>query len=197
MDIKTLFAITGSIIGIVFTIPYIIDIFRRKTEPHSYSWLVWTILQATGVLAMLASGAGIGILYLSLSTGMCALIFVLSLRFGTKNVTSFDLVCLVSALSALFVWFFMHDALLSIIMVSCIDFIGFLPTFRKAYADPFTETVSNYFSGGVAQVLSLASLSEYHLTTSLYLIALALANFIFTTMVLLRRMQLQRAELRK
>jgi|SRR3989338_3035387 len=187
MDIKTLFAVVGSIVGVVFTIPYIVDIFRHKTQPHSYSWFVWTLLQTTGLLVMFSTGAGIGATYLVASTGMCAFIFFLSLRYGTKNITLFDTVCLIAALSAMFVWFFLHDALLSIILVSCIDFVGFLPTFRKAYEEPWSETVSNYFSGGIAQAFSIIALSEYHVATVLYLATLSSANMIFTTMVLVRR----------
>ena len=187
MNLKITLAVAASVIGITACVPYIRDIFRRKTTPHSYSWLVWTILQITGALAMLASGAGWGVFYLVVGAGFCAFIFVLSLWYGTKNITTFDTVCLVAALGATSVWFFLHDALASIVLVACIDFVAFLPTFRKAYAEPWSENVANYFFGGVAQVLSLASLSSYTITTSLYLITLATANAAFTATVLIRR----------
>ena len=187
MNLQTIFAVLASIIGIVPYVPYVRDIFRRKTTPHSYSWLIWTILQVTGALAMFASGAGLGVLYLLIGAVMCAFVFILSLRYGTKNVTRFDAVCLTGALSATAVWFFLHDAFLSVILVALIDLVAFLPTFRKAYEEPWSETLSMYIFSGVAQVLSLASLSSYTITTSLYLITLATANAAFTAMVLIRR----------
>ena len=188
MNLQTIFTTLSVAIGIGSFVPYIRDIFRLKNTPHSYSWLVWTILQVTGALAMLASGAGLaGASYLLIGALLCVSVFLLSLRYGTKDITTFDTVCLIGALVATSVWFFLHDALLSIILVSLIDWIAFMPTFRKAYEEPLTETLSMYALSGVAQLLSLASLAEYHFTTTLYLITLASANAVFVVMVLIRR----------
>ena len=187
MNLKITLVVAASVIGNVTTIPYIIDVFRQKTTPHSYSWLVWTILQVTGALAMLAGGAGIGVLYLFIGAATCIFVFLLSLRYGTKNITSFDMVCLVGALLATAVWFFLHDALLSVILVASIDLVAFLPTFRKAYEEPRTETLSMYIFSGIAQLMSLVSLSVFTFTTTFYLSELVVANAVFVAMVLIRR----------
>jgi hypothetical protein len=191
MNTKLTFAIAATVLGTLNTVPYIINIFRHKTTPHSYSWLVWTILQITGALAMLGGGAGgIGVVYLSVGAVLCLFVLLLSLRYGTKNITAFDKVCLVGALTATAIWFFLRQPLLSVIFVAVIDFVAFLPTFRKAYEEPCSETVSMYFLSGVAQLLALVALSAYNVSTTLYLIALAITNMVFTTMVLLRRARL-------
>ncbi len=140
MTLQTIFAGLATVITLANKIPYLVDIFRLKTTPHSYSWLIWTMLQTTGVSVMLSSGAGAGVASLVASTVLCAFIFLLSLRFGTKNITTFDTICFVGALGATGVWFFLHDALLSIILVSAIDLVAFLPTFRKSYEEPYSET---------------------------------------------------------
>lgn len=188
MNLKLAFAIVATVIGNLNTVPYIVNIFRLKTTPHSYSWLVWTILQVTGALAMFEGGAGgAGVLYLSIGAALCLLVFLLSLRYGTKNITAFDTVCLTGALSATAVWFFLRQPLLSVVLVALIDVVAFLPTFRKAFEEPWSETVSMYFLSGVAQLLSLGALSVYNVSTMLYLISLATANMAFTAMVLMRR----------
>lgn len=188
MHTKLILAVAASVVGNVTFIPYLVDIFRLKTTPHSYSWLVWTILQVTGALAMFASGAGgAGVLYLSIGAGLCALVFLLSLRYGTKNITGFDTGCLVGALCATTVWFFLREPLLSVVLVALIDVVAFLPTFRKTYAAPWSETLSMYFLSSIAQLLSLAALSAYTLSTTLYLVSLATTNAVFIAMVLVRR----------
>lgn len=60
MDFKLIFGILSIVVAIVCFLPYFNDIFKRKTEPHMYSWLIWTILQGVGVAAQLKDGAGYG-----------------------------------------------------------------------------------------------------------------------------------------
>ncbi|HWY98863.1 MAG TPA: hypothetical protein VNY36_07255, partial [Bacteroidia bacterium] len=72
IDYKTVCGIIASLIGTGCFIPYIKDIYKKKTKPHIYTWLIWTILQVTGVIAMLKNGAGIGVLALGTGSVLCA-----------------------------------------------------------------------------------------------------------------------------
>ena len=82
---------------------------------------------------MFAAGAGIGIASLAIGAALCGFIFFLSLRYGTQDIKIFDTVCLIAALGVLGIYVFLRDPLFSIIAVTIIDFIGFMPTLRKAY----------------------------------------------------------------
>ena len=121
---------------------------------------------------MLSSGAGIGVASLSIGAVLCAFVFFLSLWYGTKNVRLFDTVCLGGALIAISSYFFLHDALLSIIVVSVTDLVGFLPTLRKAYEEPHTETALTYVLSSLSSVFAILALSTITVTTSLYLFSL-------------------------
>ncbi len=191
MSTQTIFALLAGVITIANKIPYLRDIFKRKTTPHSYSWLIWTLLQGTGVFVMLADGAGPGVVSLIASTVLCAVIFILSLRYGTKNITTFDTVCFVGALLATGVWFFLHDALLSILLVSAIDALAFLPTFRKSYVEPYSETPSMYLLAGVAEGFALLALTNFTVVTSFYLISLVITNPLCAGIIWYRRAQLK------
>ena len=188
-NIQFIFAALSSIVGIACFVPYIRDIFRHKTQPHSYSWFIWTILQFTGVIAMFSAGAGAGISSLAIGTTLCGFIFLLSLRYGTHNIKTFDVICLIGALGALAIYFFLHNELLSVLMVVSVDIIGFLPTFRKAYEEPKTETVSTYVLSAVADALALGALTVFTVTTSVYLISLVVTNGLCAFIILIRRKQ--------
>lgn len=190
MDMKTLFAIIATVIGVTSFIPYILDTFKRKTQPHIYTWLIWTILQATGVIAMYNNGAGIGILALAIGTFFCAFICIISFKYGTKNITPFDTVCLVGALISIGVYVFLHQPLLSVILVSVIDFMGFLPTLRKAWAEPHTETVSMYAFFLISGMFSVLALREYTVITTLYPLTLIGINSIASVTLVIRRASL-------
>src|SRR5579872_3686300 len=116
MELKTIFAIIATVIGVASFAPYIIDTFNRKTQPHLYTWLIWTILQVTGVIAMYNSGAGIGILALSIGAFFCGAICVLAIKYGTKNITKFDTACLIGALASIVAYVFLHQPLFSVIL---------------------------------------------------------------------------------
>ncbi len=88
---KIIFGIIAAILGIVSFIPYFRDIFRKKTTPHAYSWLIWSILQAIGVVSILsASGGYLGVASIAPSVVLCFFIFLLSFRFGTKHIALLD-----------------------------------------------------------------------------------------------------------
>lgn len=186
-EYSTIFATLSAVIGIGSFVPYIRDIFRLKTTPHSYSWLIWALLQGTGALAMLSAGASWGALSVTIGSVLCISVFLLSLRYGTKNITVFDTICFSGALLATAVWFFLHDALFAIVLVSFIDLLAFLPTFRKAYAEPHSETTATYVLSGIADGLALLALGVFSVATSLYLCTLVITNFACAGVIWFRR----------
>jgi len=182
-----LFALISALAGISCFIPYIHDIFLRKTTPHSYSWLIWAILEVTGVVAMLGGGAGLGIASLSVGAILCLFVFLLSFRYGTKNVTTFDAGCLIGALCIFIVYLLTHNSLLSVILVALIDIVAFFPTFRKVFAEPYTETKLTYFLSAFSSALALGALATFTFTTSFYLISLIFTNLTCGVLIMVRR----------
>jgi ASC-1-like (ASCH) protein len=187
MEVKLLFGILSTAIACVCFIPYLIDIFKRKTQPHMYSWLIWTILQVVGVAAQLKDGAGYGAWALAVGAFFCFAIFLLSFKYGTKNISRFDLLCLIAAIVAIGVYVFIDNPIWATIVVAVIDFVGFLPTFRKGFQEPFSETSSTFILSAVANGLSIAALQNYSATTILYIGSLFFTNSSFATMILVRR----------
>ncbi len=187
MDAKLLFGIISTILAIVCFVPYYRDIFKKKTEPHMYSWLVWTILQTIGVMAQLKDGAGYGAWGLAIGAVFCFGIFLLSFKYGTNNISKFDVFCLVASFCAIALYYGIENPVYAIIVVSAIDFIGFLPTFRKGYQEPFTETPSTFIMSALANACSLIALQNYTLTTVIYIASLLFTNSSFVFVVLSRR----------
>lgn len=189
MDIKTIFGIIAAIVGVGCFVPYLRDMFLHKTKPHIYTWLIWTILQIVGVLAMYNSGAGYGALALGIGAFFCGLVCALSLKYGTKNITVFDTICLVGALASIVVYVFLHQPLISVILISAIDFMGFLPTLRKVYHEPYTETISMFALFTLSGVFSVIAMSEYSIITLFYPCTLMVINTMAVVMIWMRRKQ--------
>lgn len=187
MEIKLLFGIISSIVAIVCFVPYLRDIFKKQTQPHAYSWLVWTILQTVGVAAQLKDGAGYGAWALAIGAVFCFTIFILSFKYGTRNITKFDGICLFASLIAIAIYFTLENPLWAIIVVAIVDFVGFLPTFRKGWEEPTTETPSTFALSALANFLSLLALQNYSTTTVLYIASLFITNSSFVSMIIIRK----------
>ena len=188
INIKLILAILATvvIVGGAF-LPYLRDIFRGKTKPHAYTWLVWTITQGTAVAGLIKGKGGWGALTLIIGIVFCLIIFLLSLKYGTRNITKSDTVILVAALSAIVVWWQLENPLLAIFMVSVIDVLGYIPTFRKTFEEPWTETAISWAVFSLVNILIIFALSEYNLLTLTYLVTITFANFTLLAICLIRR----------
>jgi hypothetical protein len=196
INIKLIFAILASLVGIFGAfLPYLRDIFLKKTKPHAYTWLIWTITQGTAVAGLWYGKGGWGTLALSVGTVFVFITFLLSLKYGTRNITKSDTVILIAALLAVVVWWQLHSPLLSVLMISVIDFFGYLPSFRKTFEEPWTETTTSWIVFSLANILTILALKEYNFLTLVYLITISSANIILFTISLLRRRVVHRVEI--
>ena len=176
MNIKIFFAIVAVVIGLISYYPYTRDIFSGKTKPHIYSWLIWTITQGTAMVAIFYGGGIWGGLELAMGTIFNIAVLVFCLKYGTKNITRGDTAVLIIALLAILVWWQFKMPLISVLMVSVIDFFGFIPSFRKSYQEPWSETLSSWILFSTANIFSILALSQYNLLTMTYLIMITIAN---------------------
>ncbi len=186
LEIKNIFSVVAAILGVVGFLPYLRDVYRGITKPHVYTWFVWLITQSIAIAAAFRGGGGL-ILNLAVGLFFMFIIFLLSFKKGTKNITKSDTVVLVSALVAIVVYFQLDKPLLAVIMVSLIDFLGYIPTFRKTFEEPWSETVGTWAVFVVSNILAIVALQEYNFLTVTYLVTITTANAIITAICLIRK----------
>lgn len=189
---KIIFTIIASILGIIGFFPYFKDIFKLKTKPHIYTWLIWTITQTTAVVGIIYGGGAWGALNLVIGTIFVIAIFLLSFRYGSKNITRQDTLILFCALCAVVVWWWLDRPVLAVIMVSIIDVLGYVPSLRKTYQEPWSETLSSWLMFFASDAFALAALDRYNLLTVTYLASIALANLLMFLVCVLRRQSIRR-----
>lgn len=184
---KIFFAIIATAVGVSAFYPYLKDTFLLKTKPHAYTWLIWTITQGTAMVGLWYGGGGWGGLDLIVGTFLVATVFLFSLRYGTKNITRSDTVILMVALLAIVFWWRLHQPLLAVFVVSVIDVLGYIPSFRKSYRDPWSETLISWIAFAISGVFGLFALGAYNLLTVTYIAAIAVANLCLFLFCLSRR----------
>jgi len=187
MNIKIFFGIVAVVVGLISYYPYARDLFSGKTKPHIFSWLIWTITQGTAMVAIFYGGGVWGGLELLMGTIFNIAVLIFCLKYGTKNITRGDTVVLIIALLAILVWWQLKMPLLSVMMVTVIDFFGFIPSFRKSYEEPWSETLISWLLFSIANIFSILALSQYNLLTVTYLIMIITANMGVFFICLFRR----------
>lgn len=187
MDLKSLFTALAIIISISNVIYYLYTVYFGKTKPHAYTWLIWTIVLIVVWLAQVSDGAGVGAWVTLMGILACLLRAIAGFTHGVKNITKSDKLCLFSCFVAIVFWILTKNPLTAIIILTLIDLIGFLPTFRHAWSNPYDENIFSFFLFGITFLLSFLALENISFTTALYPIALASSSWIFILYVWWRR----------
>jgi hypothetical protein len=185
--VKEFIAVIAAILAIAGNIPYIIDMVRGRVQPHAYTWFIWTIVSCVVFFGQVQKGAGIGALPTAASEIFTVIIFIFSLRYGFKYTSRLDTVFLVIALLGLIPWVYTKDPTLSVVIVVTIDAIAFLPTLRKTWRMPQTETPVLYGSNVLRHALALFSLQSYNIATTFHSIVMIVLNAAMTAIIMVRR----------
>ncbi len=154
---------------------------------------MWTIIQTLSTIAILRENTYWSALGVAALGAVSFIVFLLSFKYGTKNITRLDTMCLIGALAAIGIWIFAHNVLLSVVLVTVIDFVGFIPTYRKVYEEPYSETVFLYVCSGLSNLFSLLALTVYSVESSLYVASLIVSNTLMVSIVAARRSGLSQA----
>ncbi|OGK62400.1 hypothetical protein A2334_02750 [Candidatus Roizmanbacteria bacterium RIFOXYB2_FULL_38_10] len=189
-DLKIFISILAIILTFIGYVPYIRDTFTGKTTPHIYTWFIWGFVTAIAFGLQLSGGAGVGAWITLAVVLISALIFVVGLRNGKKDIAPLDTVFLLLSLVALVLWLIAKQPILSIILVCTIDMFGFVPTIRKSWHKPYSETLFSYELAGFRHGISLLALQNYSIVTWLYPVTWSIANTLFSVMLIIRRRQI-------
>lgn len=184
---KIIFAVLAVLVNTYAFYPYLRDIFSKQTKPHTYTWLIWTITQGTAVAGLWYGHGNLGSIELAIGTFFVFFIFLLSLFRGTKNITYSDTIILIISLLAVFVWWKLNNPILAVFMVTGIDIFGTIPTIRKSWIDPHSETMISWGLFSLANFLSILALGSYNLLTVTYLSAITILDLIVFMVCFYRR----------
>ena len=186
IHMKEIIVIVASILALVGNIPYLIDILKKKVQPHPYTWLVWSLVSCIIFFGQVAKGAGIGAIPTAASEIFTIIIFIFSLRYGFSHVTRTDTFFLTIPLLGIIPWIITKDPTISVIIAVGIDLIAFIPTLRKTWKHPTSETPLLYATNVFRHLLMLFSIQAYNIATTLHSIVMIITNTAMTTIITFR-----------
>ncbi|MES2662468.1 MAG: hypothetical protein V4629_04100 [Pseudomonadota bacterium] len=188
MSFKEIIGLLATIITFIAFFPYIRDILKDLIKPHIFSWIIWGVTTLFVFFAQLKANGGAGAWVGGISGVITLVIACLAyIKRSDNSISKTDWIFLISALLSLPVWYITSDPLWSVIILTAIDLLGFGPTFRKSYHDPYSESLVFYGWFVFRNILILFALESYSLTTVLFPAAVGLACGIFILMLIWRR----------
>lgn len=171
--------------------PYLRGILAGTTRPHVFSWVTWGITTFIVFLAQLEGGGGIGSWPIGFSGIVTILIAVMAFRMRADiSIHRWDWVFFILAIASLPLWYLTSDPLWAVVVLTIVDLLGFGPTLRKAYHSPWSEAPSFYALFMARNLVVVAALEQYSLTTVLFPAAIAVACALLIAVILLRRTEL-------
>ena len=189
-DKELLSAIAITLTFIAF-FPYIRSILQGKTKPHVFSWVIWGSTTFIVFLAKFADKGGAGAWVTGVSGIITLYIAILAyIKRSDISITRTDWLFFTLAMMSLPFWYFTSDPLWAVIILTTVDALGFGPTIRKAHAQPFEENMTFYMLFVPRNIIAIAALEHYSLTTVLFPIVTAIACFMLILMIVYRRRML-------
>ena len=186
-----LLGVIAIVIALISYSFYFHDIFRHKTKPHGVTWFIWGTLNFFIFYEQMIAGAGPG----AWVTGAAAIanlaIFAFAFKYGERNITRLDWVCLLIGLLALSVWFVNRGGVLSVILACMVFVIGFIPTFKKSFKHAEQETIITFALNSTKFLVALFALQTVSITTALYPAVLFAVNGFFALFLLYERISIR------
>lgn len=163
---------------------YIRDAIDRKSRPNRATWIIWTVLSMVISASYYAAGARDTIwAALGFTIGQAAVALV-SLRYGTPGWSALDKACLAGAAMGMAAWALSGSAFLALLIAMAVDFIGAIPTIRKALREPDSESRAGWILFGIGNILNVLAIERWTPEIAIFPIYFLLVNGIILALSL-------------
>ncbi len=174
----------AGIIGILAFIPYILGIVKRTTKPDKATWIVWAVLGGILAASYYATGATDSAwVPIGYAFGI-AVVAIFALKYGEEGWTPLDKWCLAGAGGGLALWWITSEPVLALYIATAVDAIGAVPTIKKTYEKPETESGVAWFLFLAAAALNLFAIKEWSFSSASYPVYLFLLSVVMVALLL-------------
>lgn len=178
--------VLSAFIIILGAFAYIRDTLKGKTKPNRVTWAMWALASLTGVGAALSAGAYLWAAVRIFLGGFLPLLVFLASFVNSKSywkLTAFDFLCGVSSVLALIVWIAIDSPKAAVLFAVAGDTFATLPTVKKAWTNPETETGFAYIAGFVSVILIIPSIPNWNIENAAFQIYFITANALLLFLV--------------
>jgi hypothetical protein len=188
LTLDAILILLATLISIAGYLPYISGIIKGKSKPNRATWLIWSILGT--VLCFTSFEVSnhdwmvicVPIVYMVGPT----MVALLSFWYGEGGTSKFDVICFLFAFIGLGLWLILDMVVLALWLSIIIDGIGALPTIKKSYLDPKSESMIGWIAFSVANAINFAVLfHRFDGTESVHTLVYPLYLFSISVIILM------------
>jgi hypothetical protein len=176
-------------IGVVAYSTYLWKIIKDENiQPHPFSWLIWAGVTTVAALTQRQQGAGPATWVTEITACACVVIVVLSILKRVKwTFSAADITALVFGITAVLAYAVAKQPTAAAVCATIADLIGYDPTIRKGWIDPYTDSAISFMLNSAKFVPALFAIDEYSVATWLYPATLVVVNGCVAGMLKARR----------
>ena len=197
MVIDPRFVFLAAFLSLVGAYGYLANTLRGTTSPHRITWSLWGL---EGVLAFVVEvQQRVGLT--SLMTLMLGLIPLLVVAASFRNpnnawrISRFDFGCGIVSLLGLVFWGLVHESTVALVSFVVADQIAALPTLRKSWLVPASESSGVFFMGVLNTGIALLTLRHFTTVGALFPGTILIADLAVAILVFARLGPRYRGEL--
>ena len=188
MIYKELLSAVAIFLTFIALFPYIRSIMQGQIKPHVFSWVIWGSTTFVVFLAQLEDNGGAGAWPIGVSGIITMFIALLAyIKRSDITITRTDWVFFILAISSLPFWYFTSDPLWAVVTLTTVDVLGFVPTVRKAYLAPYSESLLFFSLITARNLIVIIALENYSVTTVLFPAVIAAACLMLMALIAYRR----------
>ena len=159
-----LLIIIGTLPPLYGCLSYAKETIRGKNKPNRVSWLLWSIAPLIATAAAIQSGVTWAVIPIFIAGFGCLFIFGASFlnRKAYWKLTAFDYLCGTFSALALILWGATKNPNLAIFFSILGDTTAALPTLKKAWNNPHTETYGPYIGGSLSVITGFFAMTAWN-----------------------------------
>lgn len=183
------FVILGVLIGLVGTVRYVGDTLRGTTVPHRVTWFLWAAAPLLAFGVEVSNHVGISSL-MALEIGVGPILVFVASFVNPRAVwkaDGFDYVCAGLSAGGTGLWLGTRQGWVGISASIAADFLASVPTFRKSWHHPRTETARTFVLSAVNSGFTLLTLTRWTVDVAAFPAYIFAFNVGFVSLLVGRR----------
>lgn len=179
------FVFIGAAFSVAGALGYIRDVLRGETAPNRVTWIIWGVAPLIAFVIEVQEGAGLA----SVMTLVIGLVPIAVLVASTRNAQAmwnlgpFDITCGAMSVFGLIVWLASSQPTVGLVAQVLADTVAALPTLRKAWTNPETESAAVFYAGAANGGITLLTLNQWTTAGALFPFAIFAMDIVIGALV--------------
>jgi hypothetical protein len=188
------FVLVAAAINLFGCAAYVNDTLRGRSYPNRVTWFLWSLAPLIAFAAEVQQGVG----WTSVMTFMVGfsplMVLVASFigRHAYLRITRFDLACGSLSIVALLAWRITGEGNVAILFSLLADLLAAVPTLRKAYLQPHTETALAFLCSGISAVITILTITDWSFAVAAFPLYIVVMSTLLYSLVRFPGLRLQR-----